>query len=119
MPFTTRTKRVMIENLTPLLEKNLLYMTVSEWNTTTVHGTGVSIDYGDKCFYFYNKMMESWRKERRWKTAHEIYSLLQYHVKANDYAEDTLRAYELAWQVFFNLHVMEYEKEKQELNGDI
>ena len=33
--------------------------------------------------------------------------------------DDLVVAYALAWQVFFNLHVMEYERKKREENGDV
>ena len=79
-----------------------------------------NVSVGDKCYYFYKKMMDKWAKERRWTTAHNIYQQMIENI--NDcymFDEDTKRADELAWQVFFTLQVMPYELEKQAENGDI
>lgn len=71
---------------------------------------------GDRCFVFYREMMEKWKANPRWTTADEIYAGV---VDLNQSNVDLQRAKELAWQVFFNLHVMKFELEKQKLNGDI
>lgn len=70
---------------------------------------------GDRCYTYYARMMKQWRNDRRWTTADDIYRWVKI---LEDRAEDQ-RAKELAWQVFFVMHVMIYEEEKQEENGDI
>ena len=78
------------------------------------------INVGDRCYYFYKQMVELFNHSRRWTTAHNIYKAMISETEcANHYSTDTKRAYELAWQVFFQLHVMPYELEKQKENGDI
>ena len=57
-------------------------------------------------------MVEQWKESPRWKTAHNIYK----HINN---LNDTSAAYELAWQVFFQLYVMPYELKKREENGDV
>jgi hypothetical protein len=63
-------------------------------------------------------MVDRWRANPRWTTAHEIY-------KDTIYGPDSLASIEemtardLAWQVFFNIHIMDYERKKREENGDI
>lgn len=70
---------------------------------------------GDRCFGFYRVMVDVWKKERRWTTADAIYA----EVMEIDRPPEIQRAKELAWQVFFQLHVMPYELEKRAENGDI
>lgn len=110
MPFTLNTCREKVDKLTPEEVKSILltYKSVE---------AGFTVD--DKCYYFYNKMIIKWTKERRWTTAHNIYKIMRGSIKQNFMDEDSKRAYELAWQVFFQLKVMPYELEKQFENGDI
>lgn len=74
------------------------------------------MDYGDRCYIFYKNMVDEWRKEPRWSTAHVIYRNM---VRVREEDEDMEIAKQLAWQVFFNLHILEYEKKKRDENGDI
>ena len=90
---------------------------------------------GDICYYYYKQMVDKWKKEPRWKTAHAIYkkmlnktSLLQRQFTAvhfddfyclPDKIQDKIVAYNLAWQVFFQLYVMPYEEKKEKINGPI
>jgi hypothetical protein len=71
---------------------------------------------GERCYWYYSRMMKQWRKSPRWTTADEIYT----DVMATPHASvPWQRAKELAWQVFFALHVKPYEIAKMEENGDI
>lgn len=71
---------------------------------------------GDVCFLHYVTMVERWRKNPSWTTAHNIYR----SVRAGDCdSVESQLAMELAWQVFFQLYVMPYEIKKREENGDI
>lgn len=81
----------------------------------------VDINVGDRCYYFYKEMVETFKHSKRWTTAHNIYKEMIQRIKDNqeEYSTDTKRAYELAWQVFFQLHVMPYELEKKKENGDV
>jgi len=71
---------------------------------------------GDRCYFYYKQMVDAWRTEPRWTTADTIYTEM---VKQRHPIERFQVAKELAWQVFFNLHVMPYEIQKQAENGDI
>ena len=73
---------------------------------------------GDRCYVFYNEMVEKWKAEPRWTTAHNIYRGVILSGTQFGVTEDAL-AHELAWQVFFQLHVIPYELRKREENGDI
>lgn len=75
------------------------------------------IQPGDRCYVYYKPMVEAWRANPRWTTAHEIYRDMVLYAWAED--DDNVTAIELAWQVFFNLYVMPYELKKQKENGDI
>jgi len=78
----------------------------------------VTIEQGDRCYVCYKEMVEKWRAEPRWATAHDIYKdvvLRGTQFGVSDYAV----ALELAWQVFFQIHVMPYEQLKRDANGDI
>ena len=71
---------------------------------------------GDRCYVYYKALIEEWRKEPRWATVHRLFMEMNDKFFPTD--DDEIAA-ALAWQVFFNLHVMEYEKKKREENGDI
>lgn len=84
---------------------------------------GWSITPGDRCYVFYKEMVWRWKDNPRWTTAHEIYKKMRGESRLS-YANnpdgfDDKIAEELAWQCFFYFHVLEYEKEKMEENGDI
>jgi hypothetical protein len=87
-------------------------------------------EVGDLCYLYYKDMVTKWKKEPRWTTAHRIYEdmkhigpLLRPRQTAAEWEQSSPRnyktAYELAWQVFFQLYVMPYELKKREENGDI
>lgn len=75
-----------------------------------------TIQSGDRCYCYYKQMVEKWKAEPRWTTAHNLYKEV-----CNTWQprEDAAIALQLAWQVFFQLHVMPYELKKREENGDI
>lgn len=72
---------------------------------------------GDRCYFFYKRMVDRWKANPRWTTAHEIYKEIQYAPLMDN--PDDEAAYELAWQVFFIKYVWPYEQKKMEENGDI
>jgi len=103
----------------------------------TMLSTFNGIQPGDRCYFYYKQMVDIWKENPRWTTAHEIYTTMErdtepvvenrylcqfgprqpkvlYHMKEQD-----RMAYKLAWQVFFNLYVMPYELKKRKENGDI
>lgn len=69
---------------------------------------------GDRCFLAYKHMMEEWNKERCWTTADRL--MEEVFTKSDP---DMFRAAFLAYLVFFIKHVMKYEEEKIQENGDI
>ncbi len=73
---------------------------------------------GDRCFIYYRDMLRAWRGSPRWTTAHELYrdKVMPKNLNRSD---DEQAAVELAWQVFFQLHVMPYELHKRTLNGEV
>jgi hypothetical protein len=95
MPFITQERRFLIEQ-------------------NTLDGL-VNPQPGDRCYVFYKEMVEKWRAEPRWTTAHNIFKSMA----GIDLSTDDGVAHFLAWQVFFQLHVMPYELRKREENGDI
>lgn len=76
------------------------------------------VNVGEHCYLHYKAMLDEWRANRRWTTAHNIYKD-RFVQKYWENSEDSQVAKTLAWQVFFQLHVMPYELEKQSENGDI
>ena len=74
---------------------------------------------GDRCYFFYKQMVDEWKKNPKWTTAHEIYKNRNRIKEKFSIDYDDKIAIELAWQVFFQLHVMPYELKKREENGDI
>lgn len=72
---------------------------------------------GDCCYLHYKRMVDTFRNERRWTTAHNLYKEM---LESRPYKSlDESVAEELAWQVFFTKHVMAYENQKENENGTI
>lgn len=102
MPFTTPASREKYPD-SKALDYNLLQ-------------AGLSGQVGDKCMIFYRIMHRAWKAAPRWTTAHNLFKgLLD---STFDTPDDEAAAW-LAWQVFFNLHVMPYEIKKREENGEV
>jgi hypothetical protein len=111
MPFVTQTKRRELDT----------------------NGVAAATEVGDLCYVAYRWMMDRWKAEPRWRTAHVIYRAVrgteaQFTVFPTNLPQDFWQrfkagdlqsAIDLAWQVFFQLHVMHYEHQKREENGDI
>lgn len=79
-------------------------------------------EVGDRCFLAYRQMLRAWRASPRWTTAHEIYRDTILNLGEDRKSSpnvDDIAARELAWQVFFQLHVMPYELQKRTLNGEV
>jgi len=74
------------------------------------------VQVGDCCYEFYKPMVDRWKSNPRWTTAHEIYKDM---ICSINESWDLQAAKELAWQVFFQLYVMPYELKKREENGDV
>lgn len=83
--------------------------------------------YGDVCYTAYKCMVEEWKLEPRWTTAHRIYrDRMKIKLYGNTIGQpelftwlDAETAIDLAWQVFFQIYIMPYEIEKRSQNGDI
>jgi len=83
---------------------------------------------GDLCSIAYSLMINPWRKDPRWTTADEIkksISLIKVNVfKGLNISDgfnkiDVNTAVDLAWEVFFSLSVLDYERKKLKENGDV
>lgn len=72
---------------------------------------------GDRCFLAYRDMLRRWRHAPKWTTAHEIRNGVLEALKGP--VTDDTTALDLAWQVFFQLHVIPFEMQKRTLNGEI
>lgn len=77
------------------------------------------IQPGDRCYVFYREMVKKWMANPRWTTAHRIYAEVLVCPRGGAALKDNEVARELAWQIFFQLWVMPYERRKLEENGDI
>jgi hypothetical protein len=71
---------------------------------------------GDRCYVHYKVLVDVWRADPCWTTAHTLFKGLSTDTSLDD---DDYAARALAWQVFFHLHVMPYEEQKRKENGDI
>jgi hypothetical protein len=102
MPFITPSRRAIIDadGISGLLKRAL------------------TIEVGDYCYEFYRLLMRRWHSRPCWTTAHHAYRLMK-TLNRGDMNDDRVAARELAWQVFFELHVMPYERQKVKENGDI
>jgi len=73
---------------------------------------------GDRCYIVYKGIMNEWRANPRWTTADMLaQELIEYMSggATTPYKASAL----LAYMVFFNIHVMDYENKKRRGNGDI
>lgn len=68
---------------------------------------------GDLCYLEYLKLMNAWRANRRWTTAHEEFKRV-FEVEDNEKVAKTL-----AYLVWLIKEVMPYEYEKEKENGAI
>lgn len=71
---------------------------------------------GDLCYVHYKKMVDQWKANPRWTTAHEIFKVI---ITDHMLSLDDIAARDLAWQCFFYFHVLPYEEQKRKENGDI
>lgn len=76
---------------------------------------------GDLCYVYYKAMVDQWKANPRWTTAHDIYLGMRINTNRLTMAQDLNKrtANELAWQVFFVKYVMDYENKKEAENGTI
>ena len=84
---------------------------------------------GDICFLVYLEITKAWKDKPRWTTIHYLRKsigdssgtgILDITDLPPEFdLEDVYIAELLAFDVFFALHGMEYEREKMKLNGDI
>jgi hypothetical protein len=74
---------------------------------------------GDLCFIYYKYLVDSWKATPRWTTAHNLFKKMVFDDFAKPMSQDHICAMQLAWQVFFNIYVMDYEQVKRKENGDI
>ena len=79
------------------------------------------IEPGDRCYAFYKPLVNAWKLSPRLSTAHRLHleMVRWFDASTITHTQDDYAAYFLAWQVFFNLHVIPYELKKREENGDI
>jgi len=97
-----------------------------------VEGSKSCETVGDICYVFYKRIMEIWREEPRWRTAHRLYKDFDYEPEGNGYWEfvyeqvmckfekiDVICASKLAYKMFWDLHVYDYEIQQLEKNGNI
>ena len=96
MPFITQDRRTAINEL------GLDVLTV--------------IQPGDICYAYYKPMVDAWKANPRWTTAHNIFKEMAYSIEEDP---NKFAAHSLAWQVFFQLYVMPYELQKRAENGNI
>lgn len=75
------------------------------------------IQPGDLCYVHYKRIVDQWKANPRWTTAHEIYRNLYFDGKS--LGNDDSIARDLAWQCFFYFYVLPYEEQKRKANGDI
>lgn len=75
------------------------------------------IQPGDRCYVYYKKLVDEWRKEPRWSTVHRLFRDDALMISGDD--KDDFTAAYLAWHVFFNIYVMPYEQQKRQENGDV
>lgn len=93
---------------------------IEQWRRDTITKQGLEglavVQPGDRCYVFYKKLVGAWREAPQWTTAH---NLLVATLEDDPGSVHDAAAKILTWEVFFNLHVMPYEMQKREQNGDV
>jgi hypothetical protein len=84
----------------------------------SISKTEEGIQVGDRCYFYYRRMVDRWRDNPRWTTAHNIFKDML-NDELMEVNQDDFIASRLAWQVFFIKYVMRYEEQKIIENGDI
>ena len=79
----------------------------------------LTLEPGDLCYIHYKEMLDNWRTNPRWTTAHAIFRDMVLYPKLKQASKDNDAARALAWQVFFNLHVLPYEIDKRARHGEV
>jgi hypothetical protein len=79
---------------------------------------GGTVEPGDRCYVFYSDLMKQWKDTPKWRTVHQLY-LEHLANRTSGMNDDDYTAAELAWQVFFALEVVPYEKAARKRNGAI
>jgi hypothetical protein len=102
MPFIKRERRKMID-------KDQYY---------SISKTEEGIQVGDRCYFYYRRMVDRWRDNPRWTTAHNIFKDML-NDELMEVNQDDFIASRLAWQVFFLWWVVPYEKLKERENSPI
>ena len=94
------------------------FVTQDRRTAIDAHGLEVltEIAPGDICYAYYKPMVDAWKANPRWTTAHNIYKTMLRDMPEDP---DALVAYNLAWQVFFSFYVLPYEREAEKRNGPI
>lgn len=69
------------------------------------------IEPGDRCQEKYQQIMDAWDNEPRWKTVDLLAKRFL--------PDEDVRAFFLAFLVFFAIHAMPYEEKMRAKNGDI
>ena len=95
-------------------------------------GCEASESVGDLCYIFYDHIMRAWREEPRWRTAHRMFRQFSEEPETNEYFNyvyekvqhkfelaDVVCAAKLAWHVFYDMHIYDYEVQMMEKNGSI
>lgn len=100
IPFITQQERNDLKDITP---------------TRYDLPTSRELTPGQRCYLYYKWMKDEWRRKPGWATVDEIFQI----VDDPCFEGANHRARELAFRVFFNLVVMDYELTKQLINGDI
>jgi len=89
---------------------------------------------GDLCAIAYSPIIKAWRKNPRWTTVHRIIKPMlpqlkkqmrktwaYFELSKKNYFTDNDCDYavDLAYEVFFGLYVLNYERKKLKENGDV
>lgn len=84
-----------------------------------IKGTLKEPQRGDFCFLEYRPMIMAWKKSQRWTTADMLYQQYLRRRESISESKPKTAALDLAWQVFFALHVLPYEVRKRKENGEV
>jgi len=77
---------------------------------------------GDRCYFFYKPMVDEWKKDPRWTTAHKIKKQMLHGLHLTHVGGlvcDDCVARHLAWEVFFQKYILPYENQKELEHGTI
>lgn len=97
---------------------------IKQWRREVIAKHGLAglaeVKPGDRCYVHYEYMVRVFKADTSWGTVDALFRDVVLNFNCDELEREAeLSARYLAWHVFFQLHVIPYERTKRYENGDI